>query len=529
LIKKPEDLIVALINGKIVRTSGKICRQEIYDNIVPDWWDRSCESDPALLQDLQIRASKYLGVPLKFITNLEQGELNLKTQTVWAVWRETDSDPSDRLLSVWATKAEADSAANSLYSLETGSTNYVVKELLVHSTFNENSLETFNPPNNAPWWEQVKVPAASMSYSNVDIGAFALRLKAAKGHPHAIVRSGDSTLNDLEHFNSFLKNLTNKFKDLKLTLLNQVDKRTTRLYYLTQNTALDLEFNTKSQVLDWSVATSDISFSNDLAEFFKTELPVGKPPKGSVFALLTSDSGPYFSPIGIAGEKLERGNYSEEVIKGYDRIVTDLNSNKPAGRIGILMGTPGSGKSFLIRGLLDEVTNANFVIVQPNMVSQLAEPSIINALIELHQDGEAPIVFIIEDADEVLSNRSASNMSAISSTLNLSDGLLGKLLDIRMIATTNADRQDIDSAIKRPGRLSAFVEVGELSEKQACEVFLRLTGKEAYKASYHPHSLNSLHKESQFHGGATLAEVYSAARQDGWVPAPSTSKNKIGF
>ncbi len=37
--------------------------------ILPDWWDDSCAEDPSLLQDIEIRVARFLGVPLAAIKN----------------------------------------------------------------------------------------------------------------------------------------------------------------------------------------------------------------------------------------------------------------------------------------------------------------------------------------------------------------------------------------------------------------------------------------------------------------------------
>jgi ATP-dependent 26S proteasome regulatory subunit len=74
-------------------------------------------------------------------------------------------------------------------------------------------------------------------------------------------------------------------------------------------------------------------------------------------------------------------------------------------------------------------------------------------------------------------------------------------LDLRIIATTNAKKVQIDEAILRPGRLCVYCSVGHLPAKQAGEVFRRLTGS-----------------EQEFGEKTTLAEVYRLARKDGWSP-----------
>jgi hypothetical protein len=37
--------------------------------ILPDWWDESCSGDPNVLQDIEIRLARFLGVPLEMVKN----------------------------------------------------------------------------------------------------------------------------------------------------------------------------------------------------------------------------------------------------------------------------------------------------------------------------------------------------------------------------------------------------------------------------------------------------------------------------
>ncbi len=50
-------------------------------------------------------------------------------------------------------------------------------------------------------------------------------------------------------------------------------------------------------------------------------------------------------------------------------------------------------------------------------------------------------MLIVEDADECLVQRGSDNMSTIASVLNISDGILGSILDVRVLATTNAEKE----------------------------------------------------------------------------------------
>ncbi len=233
---------------------------------------------------------------------------------------------------------------------------------------------------------------------------------------------------------------------------------------------------------------------------------------GNIYALVSGMNGPTFQSIGHGGEKLIRENYSEGVLANYDRIVETLQAEVPPGRINILSGPAGSGKSFIIRGLLEEITDVKFAIIQANTIAHLVDPGTLPAIVNFKSDG-MPIVFVIEDADECLATRDAGNMASVSAVLNMGDGLIGSMLDIRIIATTNQAITDLDPAIRRPGRLSTICEVGPLTHSEASKIYHRLTDGKAFPGN-----------KKEF----TIAEIYQMATDSGWRPAVKERKT-VGF
>jgi len=247
-------------------------------------------------------------------------------------------------------------------------------------------------------------------------------------------------------------------------------------------------------------------------------------PEGKVFVLLPTQSGLQSTSIGLGAIPLIRENYRQDVLEGYDRAVKDLQAKDPLGRLFIFDGPPGTGKTYLIRALLNDLPNLKFLILPSNMMSSLTGPELLAAIINAADEGRPigekrktqPIALIIEDADSCLSSRSSDNISAISSILNISDGIVGNLLDLRIICTTNAEIENIDKAILRTGRLSARVEVGLLEPSQAKAVYQRLDGKE-----------NVDFTEKKFY---TLSDVYALAKGcPDAVLQNNKEKRKVGF
>lgn len=363
-----------------------------------------------------------------------------------------------------------------------------------------------------PWWEAVRLPAAD-SHFHQGWANMGLIHKALKGiSPTVRIRSYSGSVKDEETIESWIANLEKVFPHLRLIEETIGHKKNDEWewHYTDEQTAVRVGFDGDRKVNTQVISTSMV-FQDAFKEHWR-QTTTKSMPKGRVHVLITTNEGPDFKSMGVGGEDLVRDNYSDEVLAGYDRIVKDMNAEVPRGRVAILNGEPGTGKTFIIRGLLNDIKDAVMVIVPANLVVQLSQPGMIPALVQLHKNsGDRPIVFLIEDADEVLATRMGDNMSAVSAILNLGDGILGKLLDIRIIATTNAKHQDLDAAIMRPGRLSAHVSVGPLPFSKAQKVFERLVPG----------------RQLSGNGPQTLARIYQEAFDQGWTPPKQPAK--LGF
>lgn len=211
-------------------------------------------------------------------------------------------------------------------------------------------------------------------------------------------------------------------------------------------------------------------------------------------------------PLGLAGEKLVRDNYTAEVLKGFDRAVADIDSVTPHGRLIILEGVPGSGKSHMVQAFMNACPNSKFVVVPPSLLKSLEDPGFILTYMRQvsHHPAAAPLILVLEDADQCLSERKVDNMASISAILNLSDGIVGKLLNLRILATSNTPLggSAFDKAILRKGRLSAHIRINLVSVDQANAIYVRLTADLVQTQELKP---------LRFTEPQTLAEIYDAA------------------
>lgn len=359
---------------------------------------------------------------------------------------------------------------------------------------------------NKPWWEDKKFVDIGGSYFEPSWAAAALAGDALRGGPAFY----DITLEGVgkKPFEDLAKELEDLGGRLMFARPSWRNDPSRSSYYVWDHGLVVIWINDGD--LEMRIITNNLEFFETTRKIAEEAIGA-KASAGRVYVLISTDKGPKLQSIGVAAVPLERSNYNPEIIEDFDFVVQDLKSTSPSGRLTILDGKPGTGKTFLIRALLDAVPDALFVVVSAHLIPQLADPSMVNALLETRKNkGDLPTVFLVEDADDCLVARDSSNVNAVSALLNLGDGILGAMMDIRIVCTTNAKDDELDEAVRRPGRLNKKIHVGQLRGPVAEDLYAKLTGK-----------------KMRFRDGATLAEVYRIARGEGWTPP--AKRRSVGF
>ncbi len=123
--------------------------------------------------------------------------------------------------------------------------------------------------------------------------------------------------------------------------------------------------------------------------------------------------------------------------------------------LSILEGPPGTGKTSYLRHLM-AVLNAShrFYFIPTASLNVLSKPDFIGFWAEQRRHyATRQFVVILEDSDAILSTRDTGNRDEVNALLNLSDGMLADFLRLQIICTINCPADDIDPALRRPGRL----------------------------------------------------------------------------
>lgn len=207
--------------------------------------------------------------------------------------------------------------------------------------------------------------------------------------------------------------------------------------------------------------------------------------------------------VSLPKMRLDLGtHYNDDLQEAHRTIIGELRKKGQSG-LYLFHGTPGTGKTTYIRHLIHQMRK-KVIFLPPGMLPATEGPAMSKFLI-----GNSDTVFIMEDAEEMLVSRDQAHNSGMSTLLNLTDGLMGQALGIQFIATFNTDRNRIDKALLRNGRLRMMYEFKPLAEEK-CRSLLASLG----------------HADARVEGDMTLADIFHYGENNG---SASVQRASMGF
>ena len=168
-----------------------------------------------------------------------------------------------------------------------------------------------------------------------------------------------------------------------------------------------------------------------------------------------------YEDIGGLGDEIQRVREMIELPMKHPELFHSIGIDPPKGVL--LHGPPGTGKTLLARAVAFE-TDAHFITISgPEIMSKFYGQSEQN-LRDIFADAKknAPSIIFIDELDSIAPKRSEVTgeveRRVVAQLLSLLDGLEGRG-EIIVIGATNRVN-DIDIALRRPGRFDKEIEIG---------------------------------------------------------------------
>ncbi len=217
------------------------------------------------------------------------------------------------------------------------------------------------------------------------------------------------------------------------------------------------------------------------------------PPKGATYHIISKNQ------YGLTLNQLNKSECTlppEKISKSYPTInsekIKDFFYQKDKGKLLLVHGEPGTGKTTYIRHMFTEYYAGSVILLNAEMLKNLSTADFSAFAIENLRN----TVVLIEDAETVLVARGENHegrTSIVSDLLNITDGIMGDAMNIKFVATFNTHVNEIDPAFLRKGRLYHREDVKRLTKEQAEEWLKFEKPLETYELTENDYSLADLY------------------------------------
>ena len=214
------------------------------------------------------------------------------------------------------------------------------------------------------------------------------------------------------------------------------------------------------------------------------------PKENNIFIINRENSRFYLDHYDIESSEdfkdIIESNYNDNFKLAYEDLIKFLSNDLPG--LVLFTGKPGTGKSSLIQHLINKADELDkrFVILPASFIDILADSDFTSFAVKSLSDA----ILCIEDAEDVLADRNLGQNAAVKNILNITDGILGKVMKTKIICTVN-NETSLDKALLRKGRLKLKYHFEPLSAEKATKLSAKL-------------GINKVYTEP-----ATLADIYN--------------------
>lgn len=194
--------------------------------------------------------------------------------------------------------------------------------------------------------------------------------------------------------------------------------------------------------------------------------------------IITQSNGDfYLKAIPLASNKkavFSFDNYNEGFEEISTNVLNALQSDEHSNGLVLFHGDPGTGKTSYLKYMLHTISKKKLIYLPPDLIEHLSSPNFVTFLMSQAMNS----ILLIEDAENVLKHREVGGSQAVSNILNISDGILGDVLRLKIVCTFNSPLDQIDPALLREGRLICEYRFEKLNEAKTAFLMKKLYGED---------------------------------------------------